>query len=145
MRNYFTSNAPSSEGDKRGGTMAVAELVLRYVEVLVWPVTVTVLLFTYRDAIVAILPTSKIKVSLYGFEIETTLQELKDVTLATLGGDLSSRQRNLLEEIAKEGPKSFEKGEIPKEDRKWIRPIMNAGLIMTQPAEVHLVMRKAWL
>jgi hypothetical protein len=114
------------------------ELVLEYVKVLIWPITITILLFAYRNAIISVLPKSRIKVSLFGLEVETTLPELETITLATLGGHLNNKQLHLLTRMANEGPIAYEEGGIPKDDRKWIRPLMNAGLIMTTPVGAHL-------
>ena len=118
--------------------MSAPELVLEFVKALAWPVTVVILLFAYRGAIISLLPKSKIKVSLFGLEVETTFPELETVTLATLGGRLDERQLDLLTSIANRGSVSYGKGGISADDRKWIRPLMNAGLIMTIPSGEHL-------
>jgi hypothetical protein len=113
--------------------MTAAEIILKYLEVLVWPATLTLILLRYRDPILSLLQKSKIKLSLYGVEVETTLSELETITLATLGGNLDNKQLELLVHIANEGRISYGKEGIPKDDREWIRPVMNAGLIMTTP------------
>lgn len=118
--------------------MSTLEIVLELVKSLAWPVTAVILLLAYRKAILALLPESKIKVSLFGMEVETTFPELETATLATLGGHLTGKQLDLLETIATQGPVSYENDGIPKEDRKWIRPLMNAGLVMTIPPGEHL-------
>ncbi len=118
--------------------MTMPELILEYIKVLIWPVTVSLLLLVYRNAIISILPQSKIKVSLFGLEVETTLPELETITLATLGGRLDSLQLALLTRLADEGPISYGEAGIPKDDRKWVRPLMNAGLVMTNPVGAHL-------
>jgi hypothetical protein len=118
--------------------MSIPELVLEFVKALAWPITLAILLFAYRDAIISLLPKSKVKVSLFGLEVETTFPELEIVTLAMLGGHLSEKQLDLLANIAERGPVSYDKGGIPADDRKWIRPLMNAGLIMTIPSGEHL-------
>jgi hypothetical protein len=118
--------------------MELAKLILEYTHVLVWPVTISLLLLLYRDTIVSILPKSKIKVSLFGLEVETTLSELETITLATLGGHLNDKQLSLLKQLAGKGTIFFGEKGISKEDRKLIRPIRNAGLVMTDPIDAHL-------
>lgn len=118
--------------------MDKAQITLKYLEVLIWPATLTMILFIYRDSIVALLQRSKIKLSLYGFEVETTISELETVTQLTIGGDLDQKQLELLSTLKRDGSVDFRPKGIPKNDRKWIRPIMNAGLIMTLPEGAHL-------
>jgi hypothetical protein len=122
--------------------ITAGELVLKYIEAFVWPLTVLIIAVIYRGFITSTLPNllsrSKIKISLFGVEFETSLPELESVTKAVVGGSLTKDQLDLLRRIRKEGPVSYEAGEIPKRDREWIRPIMNAGLIMTMPPGAHL-------
>jgi hypothetical protein len=118
--------------------MSVSQLVLEFVKVLIWPVTLILLLFVYRDAILTLLPKSKIKITLFGLEVETSLPELETITLSMLGGQMDQRQLHLLTTLVNDGPVSYDKAGVPGEERNWIRPLMNAGLIMTLPAGEHL-------
>jgi hypothetical protein len=120
----------------------MAELVLKYVIALIWPVTLIILLLSFRrtlsSLLFTLLPKSKIKLSLFGIEVETTLPELETVTLATLGGSLDKQQLELLRRLANEGPISYEPIGVPKDQRKWIRPIRNAGLVKSIPVNAYL-------
>jgi hypothetical protein len=116
--------------------MAIAELVLKYIEALIWPVIAVIFLILYRDPILALLEKSKVTLSLFGISIETTLSQIESSLMAPLGGMLTPRQWELLEEIKEHGSISVKsKGFVMlmQGDLPWIRPIRNAGLIMTLP------------
>jgi len=117
--------------------MLVAELVLEYIKALIWPLFMLFIFLRYYEVIAHLIPRSKIRITLYGIEIETTLSELEQVTFQNLGGSLSPKQMELLNRLFKEGPIYFNRG-IPKDSRIWIRPVMNAGLIKTLPERAHL-------
>jgi len=120
----------------------MAELVLKYVTALIWPATVVILLLSFRKALISALPTllpkSKFKISLFGVEVEITVPELESTTLATLGGQLDERQLALLNRLFKEGPISYSTTGISEDERRWIRPIRNAGLVKTNPTDTYL-------
>jgi hypothetical protein len=107
--------------------MPSADLVLKYIEVLKWPVTLLILLLIYRKAITSlltsVLPKSKIKISLFGVEIETTLSELKSISLASLGGSLKVKQLDLLRRLGSEGAIHYGPEGILGDQCKLIRPM----------------------
>jgi len=116
--------------------MAIAELVLKYIEALIWPVTAVIFLVLYHDPILALLEKSKITLSLFGVSVEMTLSQLESSMTAPLGGVLTPQQWDLLKEIAEHGNISVkDKGFVMsmQKDLPWIRPVRNAGLIMTLP------------
>lgn len=88
------------------------EILIRYVAELKWPVALIILLVAFRKPLVSLLASvtlgSKVKISLFGVEVETTLQELENVSIATLGGSMDLRQRNLLTQLGHTGPISYE-------------------------------------
>jgi hypothetical protein len=93
-------------------------------------------LIRYRDTIVSLSQKSKVKLSLFGVEIETTIPNLENIITAPVGGTLTDQQWALLREIMKEGQVSVaEKKYVMtmQRDLAWIRPIRNAGLIVTLP------------
>lgn len=110
---------------------------LELLKIIIWPLTVLAVVLMLRGYLGPLLPRSKIKVSLFGIEIETTLAKLESATMASVGGELDSRQLELLRTLEREGRVRYQDG-VPKEDREWVRPIMNAGLISTEPQEAHL-------
>jgi hypothetical protein len=115
--------------------MTVARLFLEFAQVIIWPLTIGILLIVYRDVIKELIPKSKVRVSLFGLQVETTLPELETITLAALGGHLEDRQLELLTRISFAGLLSIAPS---RDERLWVRPLVNAGLIMTSPAGAHL-------
>jgi hypothetical protein len=113
-----------------------AKLTLEYLKVLVWPVVASGALFWYRNAIGAALSKTKVKLSLFGVDVEANIAELERTLTAATGGTLSEAQWSLLQKISQhesvsvagQGYKMSMQGDLP-----WIRPLRNAGLIMTLP------------
>jgi hypothetical protein len=114
----------------------MAAMILKYIDVLVWPVFVFVLLLVYRGPILRLLEFSKVKLTLFGTSVETTIADLQKVMTAEVSGTLTSQQWMFLEDL-------WSQGQISVADRKlrmtmygdlnWIRPIRNVGLIKTLP------------
>jgi hypothetical protein len=116
--------------------MEVAHIVLEYFKVLVWPLVAIIIAYVYRNIVSSVFSNSKISLQLFGVKIETTMDNLKQALVATMGGFLTDRQWMLLKEIATERTVSVkDKGYklSMEKDLKWIRPIRNAGLIMSLP------------
>jgi len=113
------------------------ELFLRYLAELKWPVVVVILLLAFRKPLGTLLASitlgSKVKISLFGVEVETTLQELENVSIATLGGSMDLNQRDLLTRLGTTGPIVYTPKGVPTNQQCWIRPLRDAGLVETQP------------
>lgn len=118
------------------------ELFIRYLTELKWPIVLVTLLLAFRKPLATLLGSitlgSKVKISLFGVEVETTLQELENVSIATLGGSMDSNQRDLLTRLGTRGPIAYSPEGVPKDQQCWIRPLRNAGLIETQPQGLYL-------
>jgi hypothetical protein len=117
------------------------ELFLRYIGELKWPLTIIILLIIFRKTLARFLTSytlgSKVKISLFGVEVETTLRELEDISIATLGGTLNNRQQELLTLLSVNELIKYEKG-VPEDEWDWIVPLRNAGIIETQPRGAYL-------
>src|ERR1700730_8200754 len=90
-------------------SMTIDQLVLEFTKVLAWPVTAIILLFVYRreiNAFLGLLGGSKLTITLFGVEIETTIPELQAITLEAIGGELTPTQRKLLQRMADEEGKT---------------------------------------
>jgi hypothetical protein len=70
-------------------------------------------------------------------EVETTIQELANASIATLGGVLKPKQRELLTRLRHEETISYEAG-VPRHDWPWIVPLRNAGIVETEPQGAYL-------
>jgi hypothetical protein len=116
--------------------MEAAKLVLEYLKVLIWQAIVVFALIKYHEVIRELFYRSKVKLSLFGFEIETKISDLQQSLTSTVGGRLTNQQWELLEKIYKEGAVSVVT-ECYKMDMQadlsWIRPLRNAGLMMSLP------------
>jgi len=117
------------------------ELFLRYIVELKWPLTIIILLVIFRKTLTRFLTSyglgSKIRISLFGVEVETTLLELENISIATLGGRLNAKQQELLTRLSNDGLIKYEKG-VPEAEWDWIVPLRNAGIIETQPKGAYL-------
>ena len=116
--------------------MELEELILEYIKVLVWPVIVIFTLVMYRDLIAGLIHKSKVKLSLFGVEIETKISDLEQMLMAPVGGKLTGQQWALLQKIAMRGPVAIAAEGYKMHmqgDLQWIRPVRNAGLIITLP------------
>ncbi len=127
--------------------MTIAELILEYLKVLTWPVVILVLFLTYRKAILTLLPKSKIKISVFGIAVEVSEMDLSNAAARNfellgegLKGQSQLKQQKLLHFLSKEGQIPFPDNLRDKEEREQVvRPVMNAGLVMTVPRRAHLL------
>jgi len=116
--------------------MDPAQLILEYIKVLIWPLVVVVVILKYGSSLIHVFERSKVKLSLFGVEVEINIAELERILTAAAGGSLTSQQWSLLEKIAREGSVFVQKEGYKMDmngDLPWIRPVRNAGLIMTLP------------
>ena len=111
-------------------------MILEYLKIIIWPTIVIFALIRYREVIEEAFYRSKVKLSLFGFEIEIKISDLEQSMIATVGGTLSNQQWGLLEKIHKDGPVSVSTEGYKmsmQADLSWIRPIRNAGPLMSLP------------
>ena len=116
--------------------MELEELILEYVKALAWPIVAVFTLLKYRDVISGLIQKSKVKLSLFGVEIETKISDLEQRLMAPVGGKLTDQQWALLHKIATTGPVAVAQAGYKMQmqgDLPWIRPVRNAGLIVTLP------------
>ena len=118
------------------------ELFLRYIGELKWPLIIIILLIIFRKTLAQFFTSytlgSKVKISLFGVEVETTLRELEDISIATLGGRLNDRQQELLTRLSHGELIKYDEGGVPEAEWEWIVPLRNAGIIETQPRGAYL-------
>jgi hypothetical protein len=123
-------------------SMTIDQLALEFTKVLAWPVTAIILLFVYRreiNAFLGLLGGSKLTITLFGVEIETTIPELQAITLEAIGGELTPTQRKLLQRMADEEGKTPAGPERVGDDwHDFLRPLRNGGLIKTVPKDSTL-------
>ena len=117
--------------------MTIDEL-LRLVEILAWPAVAVLALLVVRPHLSALLSGTKITISIAGQTIETTLPELKQVFEEQAGAALSAKHVNYLTSLQREGPKQYPSGIEKSEEREFLRPLRNAGLILSIPRNEFL-------
>ncbi|HET6261214.1 MAG TPA: hypothetical protein VFG99_03110 [Chloroflexia bacterium] len=117
--------------------MTGAEWWLKLIEIAIWPATVLVIALTFRSHLAAALSGGKIKVSIFGVELEIPLHELETITSTLVGGHLNEWQYNYLKELVKQD-KTYQPGEMSDEDKELIRPMMRAALVTPKPLGAHL-------
>jgi hypothetical protein len=113
----------------KGHFMKIANLILEYLEVLVWPIVSVVLVLTFRKPIESLIPRSKIKFSISNVTIETSLENLENSVKESLRGrSLTNDQWEWLRKLR-------DKGRIPFNGNYYeqLRPLRNAGLIREYP------------
>lgn len=137
---YHTAIRPASAigitYERFVAAMDIPTVLLEYVRVVIWPLIIAAVIFSYGRSLVRLLEKSKVKVSLFGVDVEVDIGELARTLTAAAGGALSERQWRLLEDIAHKGSVSVHTEGYKLKmgaDLDWIRPIRNAGLVMSVP------------
>lgn len=103
---------------------------IEILRIVVWPGVVLIGVAVLRPHIATLLSSSKVKVSLFGQTIETTLPELERIIEEQAGGALTVEETLYLDGLYEHGQKDHP--EVTKnEDHKLIRPLRNFGLVMT--------------
>jgi hypothetical protein len=123
--------------------MNYAAILLEYVRILAWPVTALIALRFIGPLVRSQLAGSKIKVVLFGVEVETTLSELESATTEYLGRRLTEDQLAFLHSLYEEGEKQLNPTGVSSKDQSNVRPLRNAGLIMTLPTGAYLAEAKS--
>ena len=111
---------------------------LKLLEILIWPVVALVALLVVRPHISHLLSGAKVKFSVAGQGIETTLPEIKKIFEEQSGDPLTSEQFNYLAALQKSGAKSYPNGVKDSNEREFLRPLRNIGLILAIPRDEFL-------
>jgi hypothetical protein len=120
--------------------IGISKTMVALIIELKWPITTLIVLIMFRRAIRVLLTSfsmSKIRISLFGIEVETSISELEAISLSVLGDQLSEKQMRLLKTLGK-GKKDVEHSPLTDEECQYIRPLRNAGLIKTDPPDMFL-------
>lgn len=115
--------------------MHVQEM-LRLLEILAWPVVAIFAIVVVRPHLSKLLSGAKLKLKIAGQSIETTLPEIREVLEEQAGDVLSTDQIEYLRAL-RVGARQYTSG-IESADRKFLRPLRNAGLIATIPSNAFL-------
>lgn len=109
--------------------MEIAKLIQGYLQILVWPCVTLFLLIRYRDVIQSLIPRSKVKLTISGVTVETTLETLERSVEASLRGrPLSQEQWAWLKRLRDEGRIAYDHDYYDQ-----LRPLRNSGLIREHP------------
>lgn len=111
---------------------------LKLLEILAWPVVAVFAIIVVRPQIARLLSGAKVKLSIAGQAIETTLPELKEVLEEQAGEPLSAKHVAYLLELQREGTKYYSNGVKNSDERKFLRPLRNNGLVLTVPRNAFL-------
>jgi hypothetical protein len=71
--------------------MEIAQLVLEYLSKLAWPLVAIFLALRFRSVIAGLIPGAKVKFSISGVTVETTLAELERSVSESLRGKALNR------------------------------------------------------
>lgn len=106
-------------------------------KVIAWPAVALTAIWAFRPILKDLVPGSKLKISIAGVSIETTIPELKNIITEQIGPDLTKETIKLLEGLGESGALELDE-RMPKDQRQLYRPLRNAGLIMTLPRHTYL-------
>jgi hypothetical protein len=132
----------SALGARRTSTVNFDDFI-RLLEVALWPTVAVLAILVVQPHLRALLSGAKIKLAIAGHSIETTLPELKQVIEEQTGAALSPEHVNYLATLQGSGAKAYPAGVEKSEDRKFLRPLRNAGLVATVPRNAFLDDAKA--
>src|SRR5436309_1645590 len=111
---------------------------IRFLEVVLWPTVVLVAIFAVRPTFAELLSGAKVKLSISGQTIETTLPELKRIFEELSSEPLTDRHISYLNALRASGTREYPEGVQDSEQRELLRPLRNAGLIQTYPRGARL-------
>lgn len=106
--------------------------------VALWPFVVLVALFVVKPILADLLSGTKVKLSISGQVIETTLPELRRVFEELASEPLTEKHINYLKGLRSSGTKEYPEGVQERDEREFLRPLRNAGLIQTSPRGIRL-------
>jgi hypothetical protein len=115
---------------------------IRVLEIVIWPVVALAGIAVLRPHIATLFSGSKVKLSLFGLSIETTLPELGRIIEEQTGGSLTAEENKYLDEVYEHGEKDYPQG-MTSELRKLVRPLRNFGLVLTIPRNAFLTDAKS--
>jgi hypothetical protein len=109
--------------------MQIAQLILGFVQALIWPLVALIIFLRYRSVINSLIPHSKLKFSIAGVTIETSLDTIeRSVEESFRGRRLSTSQWTWLQRLRDEGRVPYDRNYY-----KELRPMRNTGLIREHP------------
>jgi len=109
----------------------VARLILSYLQVVVWPSVAVLAIVRYRDVIRSLVPGAKVKLTIFGVAIETSIPVIEQsVTESLQGRKLTETQWSWLKKLRNDGRTEFARAQLD-----MLRPLRNAGLIRGYPEE----------
>jgi hypothetical protein len=126
----------SSNTSKEESAMHVDD-VTKLLQVIAWPLVVLIGMILIRPHLRTLMSESKLKLSMFEHSIETTLPELQEVIQEQAEGALTPEHIQYLESLSNLGLKSYPDG-VKSEERKFLRPLRNAGLLATVPRNAFL-------
>lgn len=112
--------------------------LLKIIEILVWPAVAITAILIVRPHLGRLMSGAKVKLSIAGQTIETSLPELKEILESQAGERLSQDNKNYLQSLLENGPRSYPEGVTSKEERQALHPLRNNGLVQTVPRNVFL-------
>ena len=110
--------------------------------VVAWPLVALVAILAVRPHLSALMSKSKLKLSMFGQSIETTLPELQEVIQEQAEGALTAEHLVYLESLHSSGARSYPTG-VESAERKFLRPLRNSGLVVAIPKDAFLAEAKA--
>lgn len=116
--------------------MSYSEFI-ELLKVALWPIVALIILFVVRPHLSELMAKSKVKLSMFGQSIETTLSELGQVIEEQTESRLTQDHIQYLESLSAHGVKDYPSG-IESNERKFLRPVRNSGLILTIPRDSFL-------
>ncbi|MFZ3018457.1 MAG: hypothetical protein WA056_08390 [Gallionella sp.] len=116
---------------------------IHFLEIVRWPAVALVAIFVARPYLTKLLSGAKVKLSIAGQTIETTLPELEDVLEEQAGESLLAEHITYLTSLQRDGAEQYPSGIENREKRKFLRPLRNAGLVLTVPRNSFLDEAKA--
>jgi hypothetical protein len=109
--------------------MQIAQIILGFFQALIWPLVALIILLLYRSIINSLIPHSKLKFSIAGVTIETSLDTIeRSVEESFRGRRLSTSQWTWLQRLRDEGRVPYDHNYY-----KELRPMRNTGLIREHP------------
>ena len=108
------------------------------INVLAWPVVALTAILVVRPHLGRLLSGAKVRLSIGGQSIETSLPELKEVLESQAGEHLSEENKDYLRNLLDHGPRAYVHGVTLERERQALRPLRNSGLVQTVPRNAFL-------
>ena len=112
--------------------------LLKLIEVIAWPVVALTAIFVVHPHLAKLMSGAKVKLSIAGQSIETSLPELKEILESQAGERLTEENKTYLRNLLESGPKEYPQGVTTKDERQALRPLRNNGLVQTIPRNAFL-------